>query len=223
MFRKDYYLILGVPRSESSAGIHSAYRDLARRHHPDVAGPSAAGRFREIAEAYEVLSDPARRRRHDTELAESERAPSTGILYRPTESIKSHPPSFFDRHESIRPSFDELFERYLRNFTGIGVPKAEREEGLNLEIVLTPEEASRGGVLPVTLPVFCQCPVCQGTGEDWLFTCLECHGQGLIELRQTIRIKIPPGISPPAVFELPLRGLGIHNFYLRVHVLIGND
>jgi hypothetical protein len=45
MFRKDYYIILGIPRDESAAGIHSAYRDLAKRHHPDVAGPSSAGRF----------------------------------------------------------------------------------------------------------------------------------------------------------------------------------
>jgi DnaJ-class molecular chaperone len=221
MFRKDYYLILGIPRGESAAGIHAAYRDLAKQHHPDVAGTTSAGRFREITEAYKVLSDPARRRRHDEDLAESERPPSTGALHRPTELIVAQPPSFFDRPESIRPSFDELFERYIRNFTGIGVPKAEREEGLNIEVVLTPEEASRGGVLPVTVPVFHECPVCQGTGEDWPFPCLQCHAQGLIELRETIRIKIPPGIRPATVFELPLRGFGIHNFYLRVHLSIG--
>ena len=222
MFRKDYYIILGIPRGESAAGIHSAYRDLAKQHHPDVAGPSGAGRFREITEAYKTLSDPALRSQYDADLAELERAPGTDVLHWPTEPIEAQPPSFFDRPESIRPSFDELFERYVRNFTGIGMPKAERVEGLNLEVVLTPEEASRGGVLPVTVPVFCECPVCLGTGEDWFFPCLECHAQGLIERQEVIRIKIPPGISPSTVFELPLRGLGIHNFYLHVHVLIGS-
>jgi DnaJ-class molecular chaperone len=222
MFRKDYYIILGIPRDESAAGIHSAYRDLAKRHHPGVAGPSGAWRFREITEAYKVLSDAAQRRRYDADLAELERAPSTDILRWPTEPIAAQPPSFFDPPASIRPSFDELFERYVGNFTGIGVPKAERAEGLNLEVVLTPEEASRGGVLPVTVPIFRECPVCRGSGEDWLFPCLECHAQGLIERRETIRIKIPAGIRPSTAFEFPLRGLGIHDFYLRVHVLIGS-
>ena len=221
MFRKNYYVILGVPRGEPSAGVHSAYRDLAKRYHPDVAGPAGAKRFREITEAYKVLSDPAQRRRHDAELTESGRAPGAGVLYRPAEPIMPQPPTFFTRPESIHPSFDELFERYFRNFTGIGVPKAERVEGLNLEVVLTPEEASLGGVLPVTVPVFYQCPVCKGTGEEWPFPCLECHAQGFIERLETVRIKIPAGVRPSTLFELPLRGLGIHNFYLRVHVRIG--
>ena len=144
MLRKDYYLILGIPRSESAAGIRAAYRDLAKRHHPDVAGPSGAGQFREITEAYEVLSDPARRHQYNDYLAESERP--LGTLHRPAEPIAPQPPSVFDRPESILPSFEELFDQYMRNFTGFGVPKAEREEGLNIEVVLTPEEASRGGV-----------------------------------------------------------------------------
>ena len=221
MFRKNYYLILGVPRGESAAGIHAAYRDLAKQHHPDVAGPSGAERFREITEAYKILSDPTQRRRHDADLGESERAPSTAVLHRPNEPLVPQPSSFFDRPESIRPSFEELFDRYLQNFTGIGVPKAERAEGLNIEVVLTPDEASGGGILPITVPVFQECPVCQGSGEDWLFPCVQCHAQGLVERRETVRIKIPPGIRHGTVFELPLRGLGIHNFYLRVHVLVG--
>jgi DnaJ-class molecular chaperone len=223
MRRKDYYLILGIPRSESIEGIRAAYRDLAKRHHPDVAGPAGAGRFREINEAYEILSDPARRRQYNSDLTESERPPGSGGLYRVSETIVPQPFSIFERPENIRPSFDQLFDRYFRNFSGIGVPKAEREEGLNIEVVLTPEEAFRGGVLPFTVPVFQVCPVCHGTGEDWLFPCLECHARGLVELRETIRIRIPPQVAPATVFELPLQGLGIHNFYLRVHIVIGGD
>ncbi len=222
MYRKDYYVILGVPRCESAAGIHAAYRDLAKQHHPDIAGPSGAGPFREITEAYKILSDPAQRRQHDDDLAESERAPSAGILGRPAEPIGAQVPSFFDRPESILPSFDELFDRYFRNFIGIGVPKAERVGALTLEVVLSPEEASTGGVLPVTVPIFQECPVCRGTGEDWPFSCLQCHAEGLVERRETVRINIPPGIRHGTVFELPLRRLGIHNFYLRVQVLIGS-
>ena len=65
---KDYYAILGVDRSADDKAIKSAYRRLARKYHPDVAkGKDAAGdRFKEISEAYEVLSDPEKRRRYDT-------------------------------------------------------------------------------------------------------------------------------------------------------------
>src|SRR5438445_13689454 len=64
---KDYYRILGVDRSADDKAIKSAYRKLARKYHPDVAkGKDAGERFREITEAYEVLSDPEKRRRYDT-------------------------------------------------------------------------------------------------------------------------------------------------------------
>src|SRR3989442_9122550 len=64
---KDYYRILGVDRSADDKAIKSAYRKLARKYHPDVAkGKDTGDRFREITEAYEVLSDPEKRRRYDT-------------------------------------------------------------------------------------------------------------------------------------------------------------
>lgn len=221
MPRKDYYVILGIPRNESAAGIRAAYRDLAKRHHPDVAGEAGAGAFREIAEAYQVLNDPNRRRRYNDWLASGERPRPETALWRSSEEAAARPPSIFERPESVFPSLDELMDRYLRNFTGAGVPKGEHEEGLNLEVVLTPEEALAGGSLPVRLPVFEECPACGGTGSNWLFPCLRCRTQGWIEISEVVRVRIPPGIRTGTVIELPLRGLGIHNFFLRVHILVG--
>src|SRR5947209_9975256 len=63
---KDYYRILGVPKNADDKTIKSAYRRLARKHHPDVThAKDAAERFKEINEAYAVLSDPDKRRRYD--------------------------------------------------------------------------------------------------------------------------------------------------------------
>src|SRR6478672_13065740 len=65
---KDYYKILGVPRDASEADIKKAFRKLAREYHPDVAKDkkTAEEKFKEINEAYEVLSDPAKRKKYDT-------------------------------------------------------------------------------------------------------------------------------------------------------------
>ena len=64
---RDYYKILGVPRSADDKAIKTAYRRLARKHHPDVAkGKDSAARFQEISEAYEVLGDSEKRKRYDT-------------------------------------------------------------------------------------------------------------------------------------------------------------
>src|ERR687896_1895561 len=64
---RDYYKILGVDRKADEKAIRSAYRKLARKYHPDVAKTKDAGdRFREATEAYEVLSDPEKRKRYDT-------------------------------------------------------------------------------------------------------------------------------------------------------------
>ena len=87
---KDYYETLGVPRSASEADIKKAFRKLAREYHPDVAKnkKQAEEKFKEINEAYEVLGDPAKRKRYDelgAELAVRRRVPSAarlGILRR---------------------------------------------------------------------------------------------------------------------------------------------
>jgi DnaJ-class molecular chaperone len=90
---KNYYLILGVARSESPAGIRAGYRDLVRTLHPDVAGPQSTGAFRDVTEAYEVLADPQARRRHDTELDAWERRPPIGGRTMPVASWRAQPVS----------------------------------------------------------------------------------------------------------------------------------
>jgi len=220
MERKTYYMILGVSRTESPSGIRAAYRDLAKRLHPDIAGEQATRAFQEATEAYDVLSDPQRRRRYNDELEREEdgevvvvRRDRPGPIVRDPVSILGHP-------ESIRPSFEAMFDRFLRNFTGLRVPKSERLEGMNFEVLLTPEEASRGCMVPIGIPVFSRCPECGGSGKDWLYPCFFCQQQGMIETEQLVRVQVPPMARSGSVFELPLQGLGIHNFYLRLHVFV---
>jgi len=130
------------------------------------------------------------------------------------------PVSLLAQPEDTHPSFDALEERYVRNFTGRHVPKAERTESLTLDVLLSPEEALYGCTIPVGVPVFRSCPECGGTGQIFPFRCLECAGSGLVEELRTLEIEAPPQVRSGTILEAPLDLFGIANLYLRVHVEI---
>ena len=213
MVKRDYYIILGVSRSESPAGIHEAFRRLAKIYHPDSAGPESTEAFQEIAQAHATLSNAEQRRAYDETLRRQETFPRA-------EPLVPEPMAIHD--SQIRPSFDALFDRMERNWMGIDVPKGERIEDLDVEVILSPAEAARGVVAPIGLPVFQRCPLCGGSGTDWLFSCIACGGEGGVERDATIPVQIPPMVSDRSIIEIPLRGLGVHNFYLRLHIRISS-
>jgi molecular chaperone DnaJ len=220
---KNYYVVLGVSRGESPAGIRNAYHELARRMHPDIAGPAGTSRFEEINEAYEVLSDPARRREHDLESGESRRGTEVPVSHGPAPwPVAPEPISLFGQPDQTRPSFDAFRDRYLRNFTRSNVPKAERVESLTLDVALTPAEAFNGCTLPVGVPVFSACAECGGTGQVAPFRCVECGGSGLVEEQRTLHVHVPPRVPPGTILEVPLEMFGIGNLYLRVQVSISD-
>jgi len=227
---RSHYSVLGVPRSESAEGIRAAFRDLVKRHHPDRAGGEDANRFREVVEAYRVLADPVARRVYDEDLRRQQQGDpvrirrgrrATGGWVEP-EPLVPEPLDVFGAPEEVRPSLDALYERMLRNFTGRGVPKAEQAEPITCQILLTPDEAVRGGVLPIRFPVFGPCPTCGGSGHTMLFSCLDCGARGLVEMPATVRIRIPPGVSSGSRFTTPLAEIGIRNLVLEVLVRVGS-
>ena len=223
---KDYYLILGIPRRENLRAIQDAFRELAKRYHPDRAGPEGTRKFQDIQEAYEVLSDPEKRKSYNYELEQDEiriHSRPEPIFSRPASRAEPLVPetmSVLRDFETIRPSFEPLFERFLRNFTGERIPKGERLESLNVEVILSPEEAAGGVAIPVGVPVFFNCRQCGGSGRDWLFPCIDCNAQGIIEAEETVRVYIPSKERDRSIIEMPIHGLGIHNFYLRLHIRI---
>jgi molecular chaperone DnaJ len=229
MATRNHYTVLGLPRTESAAGIRAAVRDLVKRRHPDQAGVEHANRFREVVEAYRVLGDPEVRSAYDEDLRRSEPSaagrvrrgrPTVGGWVEP-EPLVPEPLDVFGAREEIRPCFDALFERILRNFTGRAVPKAERAEPITCQVLLTPEEAVRGGVLPIRLPVFEPCPTCGGRGHTSLFPCLDCGATGIVEAPATLRIRIPPRTRSGSRFTASLAGIGIRNLVLEVLVRVG--
>ena len=220
---KNYYVVLGVSRDESSAGIRSAFHQLARRMHPDTAGPADTTRFQEINESYEILSDPDRRREHDRDFGAGEGVTEVPARRRlPGWPIVPEPISLFGQPGQTKPSFDAFRERYLRNFTGRNMPKSERAESLTLDVALSPAEAFYGCTVPVGVPVFSACSECGGTGQVFLFRCLECAGSGLSEEQRELDVHVPPRVQRGTVLEVPIDMFGINNLYLRLRFSISD-
>ncbi len=219
---KNYYAILGVTRDETPSGIRAAYRDAVRRTHPDHAGPEAAPAFQDVMEAHSILSDPDRRREYNETLRLHERDRAERGMRR-SFAPDWEPLSIFADPHSVHPSFETLAERLLRNFTGRGVPKAEGSEALTVEVILTAEEAAQGGVLWIGVPVHQLCSACRGSGEDWLFPCLSCRGNGTVSRIRPVQIRIPRSISQGLMPETSLHTLGIDNLFLKVRIRLANQ
>jgi DnaJ-class molecular chaperone len=222
MTGKDYYVVLGVPRSESPTGIRNAFHELALEYHPDRGGPNATPFFQEIVEAYDVLSDPGRRASYDRGLQHAELAvPRTPVFVRPEpEPLVPEPISLMHDFEVTRPSTAEVLDRFLQNFTEAGLPKSRRLDALEVDLTLDPEEAVHGGALTLEVPVFYPCARCHGSGREWQLACVDCGGSGLVEEEEPVRVTIPPGVHDGTAFELPLRGLGVNNLHLRLVVRV---
>ncbi len=228
---RDYYQILGVPRTAGDAEIKKAYRQLAMQYHPDrnAGNKEAEERFKEVGEAYAVLSDPDKRAHFDRFGTV---APGAG-------------PGFGD------PGFGSLFEDIFENFFTGGArarrPRAERGEDLQYELKITLEDAAVGleskiqaprletcetcggsGVEPGSRLETCDacggrgevrrshgfltiaqpCPRCQGRGQLNRHPCARCRGEGRRRAERLLSVKIPAGIEDGMQLRLSGEGSG---------------
>ena len=166
---QDHYEILGVSRTATAAEIKSAYRRLARDHHPDANqnDPEAEDRFKQISHAYEVLSDAEKRQRYDT--YGDERGPQ-GMG------------GFGD--------FGDISDLFSSFFGGGGRTRRGPARGADVlaEVELTLEEAAEGVEREVEIEVLSKCVDCDGSGTapgTFPQRCSDCNGTG--ELRQVRR------------------------------------
>lgn len=225
---KDYYQILGVSREAQPDEIKRAYRRLARKYHPDVSKePDAEARFKEVSEAYEVLRDPEKRARYD----------QLGGRWREGEEFT--PPPGWEAHYDFGDSFardgfggqpfrggayrgagfdfSDFFESLFGAGGGGGGPRAgaarargarARGADQHLRIRISLEEAYAGAEKTLQL----QRPE------------LDAHGQ-VTTKAQTLRVKIPAGVTPGQQIRLPgqgqagLAGTGHGDLYLEVELL----
>lgn len=178
--KRDYYEILGVPREASETEIKKAYRRLARDHHPD-ANPGDSGaeeRFKELTEAYEVLSNPEARQAYDTYGHQVPRGGSGGGY-----------PGGGDPFGGFQDIFEAFFgDRFGGSFFGGSDARMpSRGSDAEVEVELSLREAAFGSDREVSVQTVKNCGVCEGVGGTETRTCGTCDGAGMVRtVRQSL-------------------------------------
>lgn len=178
---RDYYELLGVPRTASEDDLKKAYRKLAMKYHPDrnPGDKTAEAHFKEINEAYSVLSDPEKRRTYDRYGREAFTGAGAGAGFG----------GFGGFEANVGDIFGDIFEDFFGASTGRarrqrrGTPGADLKYTLevSLEDVLTGKDAK------IKVPHWEECAACRGTGAKGataIATCSTCKGAGQIRFQQ---------------------------------------
>jgi len=172
--KRDYYEVLGVNRTATRDEIKHAYRQLALQYHPDKnKDPDAAAKFRELAEAYAVLSDDTKRKEYDTtgHAGVSERWSADDLM-----RDFQFGDFFGGRFGDLSSMFGEFLGRRMRPGSD-----AARGADLRYDVELTLEEAARGGEREIHLTRSEKCADCRGSGAKAgtkPLSCPDCRGSG---------------------------------------------
>jgi len=228
----DYYALLGVPRTATDAEIKRAFRKLAQQWHPDVSkDPTADERFKQINEAYQVLSDPQRRQAYDMFGRAGVGAQDPG--FSPFGGFGDIFDAFFGgaagqagRHG--RPSAGSDLRYDLRITFQDAVKGTEKE--IEFPVLDRCESCTGTGAAPGTTPKSCTqcngrgevrqvrqtmlgqmvnitaCPRCHGEGSIVETPCPSCLGEGRLERKRKLRVTIPPGIDDGHQIRLSSEG-----------------
>lgn len=201
MAGRDYYEILGLKKGASEKEIKQAYRKLARKYHPDVnpGDKAAESKFKEINNAYEVLSDKDKRQKYNKygeqwqHADQYEQAARQQAQYRQYSQGAGNP-HFGGDIGGMDSIFDELFGgARSRGYSRRAHPR--RGQDLETAVEVTLEEAYTGTTRTVSLQAEEPCSVCKGTGLIQNVPCSVCRGTGFVAGVKRLEVKIPAGVA----------------------------
>ena len=204
MATKDYYEVLGVSRKATEKEIKQAYRRLARKYHPDVnpGNKSAEAKFKEINAAYEVVSDPEKRRKYDQfgdKWQYADQFAQAGWQNgRPGDFARQggYTTSEYGDLGSKMGDFGDIFENLFGGFgTRTTSRRPRRGQDIEHPIEVTLEEAYNGSARIIELQAERPCEVCGGKGALANAPCYACRGLGIVLKPQRLEVKIPAGVG----------------------------
>ena len=194
---KDYYSLLGVSRGASEKEVRSAYRKLARKHHPDVnpGDKAAETRFKEINTAYEVISDPDKRRKYDQYGDQWEQADQIEEMQR-RRNVRFGGNGGFQQFDlGDVANLGDLFGGAFGRGGGHRRTMSRHGQDVQHPVDVTLEEAYHGTARTLEMAGQEPCPTCGGAGEIAGATCHACGGLGQIQRTRRIEVKIPAGAA----------------------------
>jgi DnaJ-class molecular chaperone len=207
---RDYYQVLGVKRDASEKDIRSAYRKLARKHHPDVnpGDKKAEETFKEINAAHDVLKDPDKRKKYDKygdrwemadQIEEMQRQRGAGDFFRQSGGRRTSTADGVEFEEfdlgggDLGDILGGIFGRGRGGRTA--QPRSRKGENLEHPVEITLEEAFAGTTRLVQLQIPETCTTCNGTGKLAGEICPTCEGIGSLIKSKRIEVKVPTGVD----------------------------
>jgi len=212
MASKDYYNVLGVGRNASTQELKKAYRQLARKYHPDVnpGDKSAEETFKKINEAYEVLSDKEKRKKYDKfgdQWQHADQFAQAGGKQGPYQGFSS---STFSRSGGTRfegGDIGSLFDEILRGGGGAGFkPRPRRGQDIEYGVEVSLKEAFGGTHRMLSLQTQKPCPSCRGSGSQQNNICPNCRGAGIVPGTERLEVKVPAGVKTGSRVRLAGKG-----------------
>jgi len=210
MAGKDYYQILGVSRNASEKEIKQAYRRLARKHHPDLnpGDKSAEAKFKEINAAYEVLSDPEKRKKYDQfgeQWEYAEQFAKSGGQERIRWDFNRGGTTF---EYGDLSGFGDIFSSLFGD-SGVGSRMrrgSQRGQDVESTIEVSLEEAYHGSMRVIQLQIEEPCTACGGTGRVGNRVCTICNGAGGKVIPKRLEVKIPAGVRDGSRIRIAREG-----------------